>query len=62
VKEIILFGGPNGAGKSTAAKVLLPQYLDLFTFLTADEIARQIAPADPESVALTAGRRLIPSL
>jgi predicted ABC-type ATPase len=59
VKEIILLGGPDGAGRSTAAKVLLPQYLDLFTFLNADETTRQIAPADPESVALTAGRRLI---
>ena len=59
MKDIILLGGPNGAGKSTAAKVLLPHYLDLDTFLNADEIARLIAPGNPDSVALTAGRRLI---
>lgn len=59
MKEIVLLGGPNGAGKTTAARVLLPEFFEQNTFLNADEIARKIAPADPESVALTAGRRLI---
>lgn len=59
MKEIILLGGPNGAGKTTASRILLPEFLEENEFLNADEIARQISPTDPESVALTAGKRLI---
>ena len=59
MKEIVLLGGPNGAGKTTAARVLLPQFMQLSEFLNADEIAREISPHDPESAALTAGRELI---
>ncbi len=59
MEEIVLLGGPNGAGKTTAARVLLPEFLEENEFLNADEIARQIAPDDPEFVALTAGRELI---
>jgi predicted ABC-type ATPase len=59
VKEIILLGGPNGAGKTTAARVLLPEFLNLYTFLNADEIARKISPGDVEGVAFAAGRQMI---
>lgn len=59
VKDIVLLGGPNGAGKTTASRVLLPEFFEENEFLNADEIARQIAPEDPESVALAAGRELI---
>jgi predicted ABC-type ATPase len=59
VKDIVLLGGPNGAGKTTASRVLLPQFLNELRFLNADEIARQIAPANPSSVAVTAGKILI---
>jgi predicted ABC-type ATPase len=59
VKEIILIGGPNGAGKTTAARVLLPDFLELHPFLNADDIARDLAPWDVESVALAAGRLMI---
>lgn len=55
----MILGGPNGAGKTTAARVLLPEFFKLNEFLNADEIARGIAPNDPESVALSAGRRMI---
>jgi predicted ABC-type ATPase len=44
VKEIILLGGHNGAGKTTAARVLLPEFLELHPFLNADEIARILSP------------------
>ncbi|WP_157440028.1 hypothetical protein [Terracidiphilus gabretensis] len=47
-KEIIIIGGPNGAGKTTAAKRFLPHVIRMRAFLNADEIARQIAPEDPE--------------
>jgi predicted ABC-type ATPase len=59
VKEIVILGGPNGAGKTTAARVLLPEFLDLHPFLNADDIARNLAPGDVESVALAAGRLMI---
>jgi len=59
VKEIVLLGGPNGAGKTTAARVLLPEFLDLHPYLNADEIARRISPENAERAALAAGRQMI---
>ncbi|MGB8261875.1 MAG: AAA family ATPase [Terracidiphilus sp.] len=58
MKEIVL-GGPNGAGKTTAARVLLPEFLELHEYLNADEIARRISPDDVDSAAFAAGRELI---
>ena len=58
-KEIIILGGPNGAGKTSTARILLPEYFQLRTFLNADEIARKLAPHDVESAALAAGRQMI---
>lgn len=58
-KDIFILGGPNGAGKTTAARVLLPDFYKLRTFLNADEIAREISPRNPETVAFAAGRELI---
>jgi predicted ABC-type ATPase len=58
-KEIVVLGGPNGAGKTTTARVLLKEFFQLNEFLNADEIAREIAPDDPEAVAMAAGRRMI---
>ena len=55
----MILGGPNGAGKTTAARVLLPEFLHLHPFLNADDIARDLAPWDVESVAMAAGRILI---
>ena len=59
MKEIILLGGPNGAGKTTTARVLLPKFLELHSFLNADEIARILSPGDPDGAAFAAGRQLI---
>jgi predicted ABC-type ATPase len=59
MKNIVLLGGPNGAGKTTAARVLLPEFLGISDFLNADEIAREIAPHDPESAAFAAGRKFL---
>ncbi len=59
MKEIVILGGPNGAGKTTAARVLLPDFFRLHEFLNADDIARNLAPWDVESVAFAAGRLLI---
>ncbi len=61
-KEIIIIGGPNGAGKTTAARKFLPHVIRRRAFLNADEIARQLAPDDPESAAFAAGRQLLRQL
>jgi predicted ABC-type ATPase len=59
VKDIVILGGPNGAGKTTAARVLLPDLLRRRAFLNADDMAREIAPRDPDSAAFAAGRLLL---
>jgi predicted ABC-type ATPase len=59
MKDVIVIGGPNGAGKTTTANRLLPKELDLREFLNADEIARGLAPFDPEGNAVPAGRLMI---
>jgi predicted ABC-type ATPase len=59
VKEVILLGGPNGAGKTTTARVFLPDFARLYTFLNADEIARELSPDDVEGAAFAAGREMI---
>ena len=56
MSDIFIIGGPNGAGKTTAAKVLLPEELDLDLFLNADELARRISPDNAESASFQAGR------
>jgi predicted ABC-type ATPase len=59
VKDIFIIGGPNGAGKTTAARVLLPSKLHANTYINADEIARHIAPNNPDVAALAAGRIML---
>jgi predicted ABC-type ATPase len=58
-RDIFILGGPNGAGKTTAANVLLPEKLRIHAFLNADEIARDIAPENVESAAISASRLMI---
>lgn len=57
--HLYIIGGANGAGKTTAAMTLLPQYLDVYEFVNADEIARGLNPLKPESANLMAGRVMI---
>ena len=59
MSDIFIIGGPNGAGKTTAAKVLLPEELDLDLFLNADELARRISPDNAESASFQAGRMML---
>jgi predicted ABC-type ATPase len=59
LKDIVLLGGPNGAGKTTAARVLIPEYFKLRSFMNADEIARDLSPSNVEAAALAAGRIMI---
>lgn len=58
-KRIFIIAGPNGAGKTTTALSLLPDFLNLYEFINADEIAHGLAPFHPESMALTASKLMI---
>jgi predicted ABC-type ATPase len=54
--SVVILAGPNGAGKSTASRRLL-QDAGIQEFVNADDIARDLCPADPESAAFAAGRQ-----
>ena len=56
---IVVIAGPNGAGKSTFAARLLPSRYGPIPFLNADDIARDLSPADVESVAFEAGSLML---
>jgi predicted ABC-type ATPase len=59
VKDIVILGGPNGAGKTTGARILLPEFFTRYTFVNADEIAKDISPDNVEAAAMAAGRQMI---
>lgn len=59
VKRIFIIAGPNGAGKTTTALSLLPNFINIYEFINADEIARGLAPFHPESMALVASKLMI---
>ncbi len=60
--NIFIIGGANGAGKTTIAMQLLPNFLEVFEYINADEIASGISPFNPESVAILAGRLMLERL
>ncbi len=53
--ELIVIAGPNGAGKSSLTKLSTTN----IPVIDPDAIAREIAPANPASAALAAGRQAI---
>lgn len=55
----VILAGPNGAGKSTLAPLLLPDLLDVRTFVNVDVIAQGLAAFDPASAAIVAGRIML---
>jgi predicted ABC-type ATPase len=54
-----IIAGPNGAGKTTASKTVLPEMLNCYQFVNADEIAKGLSPFAPESVSFQAGRIML---
>ena len=52
--KLILIGGANGSGKTTLARRFVE--LQRLPYLGADEIARELNPAQPEAVAIAASR------
>lgn len=61
MQEIIIIAGPNGAGKTSFANELLPVLRRRFTFVNADEIARELAVSDLRTAILDvqAGREML---
>ncbi|MCZ2478223.1 zeta toxin [Aquirufa antheringensis] len=58
-KIMYIIAGCNGAGKTTASFTILPYVLDCCEFVNADEIAKDLSPFHPESVAIEAGRIML---
>ena len=56
---LYILAGCNGAGKTTAAYNVLPDILDCYEFVNADEIAKGLSPFNPESMAIPAGRIML---
>jgi predicted ABC-type ATPase len=57
--NLYIIAGCNGAGKTTASMTVLPEILNCYEFVNADEIARGLSPFQPEKVAIEAGRIML---
>ncbi|PSF39035.1 Zeta toxin family protein [Aphanothece hegewaldii CCALA 016] len=57
--NVYIIGGANGSGKTTVAKRLLPNFLNVFEYVNADEIAVGLSPFKPNSVAIQAGKLML---
>ncbi|WP_295427303.1 zeta toxin family protein [uncultured Thiodictyon sp.] len=58
-KRILIIAGPNGAGKTTFAREFLPNEAGCPVFINADLIAAGLAPFQPETAAVRAGRLML---
>src|SRR5262245_18662649 len=59
---LYVIAGPNGAGKTTFAKEFLPRFAHCEEFVNSDLIATGLAPFDPSSTALQAGKIMVSRL
>jgi predicted ABC-type ATPase len=57
--NLYIIAGCNGAGKTTASMTVLPEILNCYEFVNADEIARGLSPFQPQKVAIEAGRIML---
>ncbi len=62
MQNLYIIGGANGSGKTTAALQILPNFLEVYEYVNADEIAAGLSPFNPESVAIQAGRLMLKRL
>lgn len=58
-KAVYIIAGPNGSGKTTFAKMFLPDYVNCPNFVNADLIAQGLAPFEPRSAAIKAGKLVL---
>lgn len=59
-KQLIVVGGPNGSGKTTLALEILAEK-DI-EYISADDIAYELAPENPESIRVQAGKEFFKRL
>ncbi|MBO9635312.1 MAG: zeta toxin family protein [Chitinophagaceae bacterium] len=60
--DLYILAGCNGAGKTTASTIVLPEIWKCKEFVNADNIAAELCPSDPDSVAMEAGRIMLGKL
>jgi len=58
-KNVYIIAGPNGSGKTTFATMFLPDYVKCPNFVNADLIAKGLAPFEPRSAAIKAGKLVL---
>jgi predicted ABC-type ATPase len=58
-RNLYIVAGCNGAGKTTASFTILPEMLDCYEFVNADEIAKGLSPFQPEKSAIEAGKIML---
>lgn len=58
-RNVYIIAGPNGSGKTTFARLFLPDYVNCPHFVNADLIAMGLAPFEPRTAAIKAGKLVL---
>ncbi len=58
-KKIIIIGGPNGSGKTTCAKHLLHEFLEIYSYVNADQIGFEILGYYPINKTILPSRMML---